>query len=592
MAALTFKIGANTSALSAGIKRSRAMLGGLAKSAARVGGAMALAGVVAGVAFGKSAVNSFEKFESAMLAVKAVSKSTGAEFAALKANARQLGASTRFTSAQVAGLQLSYSKLGFASGEITKVTEGTLALAQATGSDLARSAEVAGGTLRGFNLDVSETGRVTDVMAASFSSSALDMEKFAESMKLVAPIANQAGVSIEETSALLSVLADASLSGSMAGTALRRILNELAATGKPFGEALADLTAKGLTLADANDEVGRRAQVALLILAKNGDKLAKLKSAYEGSAGAAKEMADVMDSGLGGSMARLGSAWDELKISLGESLAPLAHGLIDGMQIALKTVKILGAAFSEGSLPALLGDGLMIAAKGMVNFLVKHLKGMVAMGIAGVMGMIEVWKAGFSMITKPSFWLGLASYASGLGLKMGAALMSVIPQELLDVLGAGGIGQGLNKRSSDMFGMGNEMMDAAGGDKYVNALADTVKGMGKAYMTELAGANVLDSSAETNRINATVDRLARGLDAAGKKQAQTFDAVKKKQEIPPVVKAKPGILDGKLSNIVSSMAKVGGGMLGGVVAPLDKERNQLLKAVVRNTSGGTVARYA
>ena len=50
-------------------------------------------------------------------------------------------------------MQLEYAKLGFSADEITQVTAATLNLAQATGSDLAQSAEVAGATLRAFGLD-------------------------------------------------------------------------------------------------------------------------------------------------------------------------------------------------------------------------------------------------------------------------------------------------------------------------------------------------------------------------------------------------------------------------------------------------------
>ena len=58
-------------------------------------------------------------------------------------------------------------------------------------------------------------------MAKSFSSSGLDLEKFKESMKLVAPIARAANIDLETTTALLSSLADAGLNGSIAGTGLK-----------------------------------------------------------------------------------------------------------------------------------------------------------------------------------------------------------------------------------------------------------------------------------------------------------------------------------------------------------------------------------
>ena len=47
---------------------------------------------------------------------------------------------------------------------------------------LAIAAETAGATLRGFGLDANETGRVTDIMAKSFSMSALDMSKFSDNV--------------------------------------------------------------------------------------------------------------------------------------------------------------------------------------------------------------------------------------------------------------------------------------------------------------------------------------------------------------------------------------------------------------------------
>ena len=78
----------------------------------------------------------------------------------------------------MAGLQLNLSKLGLSPDEILKSTEGILRLAQATDEDLGETATVVAGTMRAFGMDASETGRITDVMAAAFSNSALDLEKF------------------------------------------------------------------------------------------------------------------------------------------------------------------------------------------------------------------------------------------------------------------------------------------------------------------------------------------------------------------------------------------------------------------------------
>ncbi|MGI9269717.1 MAG: phage tail tape measure protein, partial [Porticoccus sp.] len=189
--------------------------GSMAGMAAKLGlTTIALYGVSRAIS---GAVRVGKEFEKNMSNVAAISGAAGTELAALEQNAKNLGSTTVFTASQVAGLQVEFAKLGFSSKEIQGVTKDTLALASATGADLSVSAAVAGQTLRAFGLDVSETGTVTDAMAASFSSSALDMDKFSNSMQYVAPIAKQVGCSVQETTAILGTLANAGISGSMAG---------------------------------------------------------------------------------------------------------------------------------------------------------------------------------------------------------------------------------------------------------------------------------------------------------------------------------------------------------------------------------------
>jgi hypothetical protein len=277
---------------------------------------MQLTAPIAGM--GAIAVNTFQAFELQMSKVKAVSGATAEEFQALEEDAKRLGASTIFSASQVAELQTEFAKLGFTAKEITQVTEATLALAQATDSDLARAAEVAGATLRGFGLEANETTRVADVMAKSFSTSALDMEKFADSMKYVAPIANAAGVSLEETTAMLAVLANSGISGSQAGTSLRRILSELGSESGTTAEKIAKLAARGISMENAMDDVGRSAQSAVLVLEKNVAMLPKLTTEFENSAGAASFMAKIMDETTSGAMKGLASAFEGLMISVGK----------------------------------------------------------------------------------------------------------------------------------------------------------------------------------------------------------------------------------------------------------------------------------
>jgi TP901 family phage tail tape measure protein len=175
--------------------------------------------------------------------------------------ARELGATTRFTAGEVASLQKEFAKLGFDQTEIQNMTEATLQLAAATGTELPRAAEVTGATLRGFGLEAFETQRVVDVMAKSFSSSSLDMEKFATAMSSVAPVAKTAGLSVEKTTALLGTLTDRGLDASTAGTGLRNIFLELSKRGLSFEEAMLQINSATDKNAASLDLFGKRGLV-------------------------------------------------------------------------------------------------------------------------------------------------------------------------------------------------------------------------------------------------------------------------------------------------------------------------------------------
>lgn len=357
---LLVKIGADTRELDKDLGKAVGKFKSFGRNMKRLGRSMSMAITAPMAAIAGSSFKVAMEFEASMAKVKAVSGATAGEFQALEAQAKQLGKTTVFTASNVAELQTEFAKLGFTADEITKVTESTLYLAQATGSDLAQAAEVAGSTLRGFGLDASETQRVTDVMAKSFSTSALDMDSFAESMKYVAPVANAAGLSIEETTAMLGTLANSGIKGSQAGTALRRIIADMGTEGGTTSEKIAALAEKGMTLEDAFDEVGRSAQTALLVLGKNTTQTAGLTGTFQEATGSAKAMADTMNDTSEGAMKRMQSAIEGAQIALGEALAPT-------MEKIMGVVERLAGWFSglsDGVQNLIIGFGAFMAALG------------------------------------------------------------------------------------------------------------------------------------------------------------------------------------------------------------------------------------
>ncbi len=337
-------------------KLSKNLSGSFKNMGRNLAGAFAIGSSVAIFASAvKGAVNVAKNFEAQMSRVRAITGATSKDFEKLSDDAKRLGGSTRFTATQVAELQEEYAKLGFNTSEILNATEATLSLATATGSDLAESANVAGAVLRAFGLDASETQRVVDVMALSFSKSALNMNDFAEAMKFVAPIAKSANIPIETTTALLGKLADSGLRGSIAGTGLKNLLSKLADENSKLAKELGfsvknsddlfrafqQLKGGHIDLTKATELTDERSKAAFLTLINGIDSVEDLDAALNNAAGSSKEMADIMENNFAGSVTKLSSAWEGLMLTIAGSNGVLNDfvkgltNLIQGYQFLL-----------------------------------------------------------------------------------------------------------------------------------------------------------------------------------------------------------------------------------------------------------------
>jgi len=312
----------------------------------------------------KEATKTVIEFESAMAGVKAISGATSVEFKKLRDDAIRLGGATIFTARQVATLQLNYSKLGFTTKEILSATEATLSLAAATDESLAGAAIVAGTTLRAFGLEAIEMQRVVDVMAKSFTSSALDLEKFRETMKFLAPVARSLGFTIEDTTALLAKLADTGLSGSIAGTSLRnvflrlgdptsklsRAIGHTVRNGEELVEALKKLKDEGVDLAEALEQTNLRAVTSWITLINQGKEVGEMTEILNKAFGSSSEMAEIRMDTLKGSLTIMKSAWEGFVISVEDNHGPLTRHLrsvVDWFTVLINKVKELTYTASE-----------------------------------------------------------------------------------------------------------------------------------------------------------------------------------------------------------------------------------------------------
>lgn len=309
-----------------------------------------LAGVSVGFAamqIGKQVIQSLAEFEAEMSNVKAVTGATQKEFDQLKNSALNLASAYGVTSKGVAQLETQYARLGFSTTEILDSTKAAIQLSRATGEDLATSAQIAGSTLRAFNLDASEMNRIADVMAMSFNNTALGLSDFGEAIKYVAPVAANANISLEQTTAMLGVLADAGIKGSQAGTSLRKIISDLGQGAGPIlTKKLKEMAAAGLSGAAAMDEVGRTAYASLLVLANNTRGIDKQTKALKESEGQLDKVAKVVKDNLIGDWEKFTGTLDAF-VQKGSAVNNVLREIVKSATLHLQILQNLDKLFKS-----------------------------------------------------------------------------------------------------------------------------------------------------------------------------------------------------------------------------------------------------
>lgn len=287
----------------------------------------------AGFGLIRTSINLAREFEQANANLASILGKSSSEIEELTQSALRLGRQTQYTASQVTELQTELAKLGFTEQEIKNSQAAILDFALATGANLADAASLAGATLRAFQLDTRETERVVSVLAVSTNKSALSFGYLDSAMSTVAPVANAFNFSIEDTTALLGVLANAGFDASSAATATRNIFLNLAdANGKlakSLGQPITDINSlveglkrledRGIDLAEALDLTDKRSVAAFATFLSGADDVKVLRDELEDVSGLLQEIAERRTNTTEGAIGRLKSAWEGLSLSINDS---------------------------------------------------------------------------------------------------------------------------------------------------------------------------------------------------------------------------------------------------------------------------------
>lgn len=331
---------------------------GLAKLA-KTAVATATAGAAAMGAFATSAVNTYKDFQQSMSNVAGILSidSTSEAYKKLESAAREAGKSTTKT-AQESADALSYMALaGWSTEDSMNGLMPILRASEATGADLATTSDLVTDSMSALGLQTSQLGNYLDVCARAQNKSNTTLTQMQEAYIGCGATFKNFNTSLDESGALLGIIANRGIKGSEAGNSLQSTLINLT---KQSGESYKAMQALGLSAYDSegkfkgvsnvllelNDKtknlteeqrnnyltmIAGKTQLTTLnalmsgltTVASNGKtEFENLRAELQNSNGALDSMANTMTNNLSGALARAQSATDDFKIAIGQKLEP------------------------------------------------------------------------------------------------------------------------------------------------------------------------------------------------------------------------------------------------------------------------------
>lgn len=427
-------------------------LAGTAGAVGAAGVGMATAGIAAGVGILKPGYD-FAQKNSELQAVLGVEK-TSPQMEALRKQARSLGDNTAASADDAAGAQIIIAKAGGDSAAIQAATPVTLNMALANQRTMEENAALLMGMRSAFQLSNDKVAHIGDVLSMTMNKTAADFSGLSDALTYVAPVAKNAGISIEETAAMAGSLHDAKITGSMAGTGSRAVISRLQAPVGKAKDALSELKVKNadskgnmrplftilkeMQTSFEKNKLGdtQRAEymkaifgeeassaAAVLMTDATSGKLDKLTAAFKASDGKTAELVKVMQDNLGGDFKEFQSAYEAV-----------GTDLFDQQEASLRKLTQTTTKY------VLKLDHWIVQNKGLAQTLLKV--GGVALAVIGMVGAIGLvaWPviAGINAIIAAAGLLGTAFSVAGTAIMtvLGAITWPIVAVGVAIVAGA------------------------------------------------------------------------------------------------------------------------------------------------------------
>ena len=400
----------------------------------------------------QTTIRTFADFEASISRLGVISGATSTELVKMQEVSEELGSTTVFTASQVADGMNSMAMAGLSANEAMAAIEGTLDLASIGQINVAESSLIATRAMNGFGLESEDMGRISDVMARTVTSSATSVTQLGDAYRKVASVSNQFGNSIEETSAVLGVLADAGRVGAESGTQLKIAMLRLTANVevKKYLQDLSDATGglstnmyeadgKAKTFikqletlrtatAGLSDEarnthlariVGSEAVASFTVAINSLDEIKAKVALLEDSFGFASKTAKELMDNLTGDFKEFNSALEGVILDLGKGLSPVLRQLLDEATDFLQQLdsgKVEEFGEGVGELAIVLSDmvkGVMGIADAIITFSEK-IEYFTGLSASSQIELLLLGKA-MTVVYKMASPLGLALQVSATG---------------------------------------------------------------------------------------------------------------------------------------------------------------------------------
>lgn len=311
------------------------------------------------VGVGVAGVKMAADFDKTM---RQVAIATGGPSDALEALAVKMGAETAFSAKDASEAMLELAKGGMTAAQIQGgALAETMRLASAGGVDLASASTYVSNTMAAFGLKTKQASAVTVALAGAANASSASVESLGMGLSMSAAAAKNAGLSLQETTGVLSYFDSVGLKGSDAGTSLKSMLNSLIPTTNKARDAMKQanldfVDAEGNFVGVANMAAqlkkglgglseAQRAQALETIFGSDGMRAASAlmnggAKAVQKFTAASKdqktttELANAAMEGTSGAIERAQGSLETAALTLGQSLAPyaeLAAGKIEAL---------------------------------------------------------------------------------------------------------------------------------------------------------------------------------------------------------------------------------------------------------------------